>query len=72
MLQSQWQGFMQSVGSIEVVNEATNQLVMNREIPKKKEISGLDDKIELWNKYFFTNKSIANKLYENNFNKILN
>lgn len=32
----------------------------------------LDDKIELWNKYFFTNKSIVNKLYENNFNKILN
>lgn len=31
----------------------------------------VNDKISLWNKYFFTNKSICSDLYEKNFNEIL-
>ncbi|MDC3156518.1 hypothetical protein OA855_01840 [Pelagibacteraceae bacterium] len=36
------------------------------------DMKNYDQKIQLWNKYFFTNKPITEKLYENNFKKILN
>ena len=51
---------------ITYINKYTND---NSEVSKK---NYSQDKIELWNKYFFTNKPITNLLYEENFNNILN
>ena len=45
-----------------------NNLKINKNF---NDMQNYDKKIELWNKYFFTNKPIIEKLYESNFKKIL-
>ena len=46
LIQSQWQGFISSVGSVELISESTRDLTLNKEPDGKKEILGLENKIE--------------------------
>ena len=59
LIQSQWQGFISSVGSVEVIRESTRDLTANKEPIGKKEILGLESKIEFKKvKYCFGKKEV--------------